>query len=677
MTQAEYKNWQIETDEDGVVWLGFDKAESSANTLSRDVIEELETIIAGLKSSKQTGLIIHSLKPGGFIAGADVKEFTKVENQSQALELIKRGQAIMDMIEALRFPTVAMIHGFCLGGGMELALACRYRVISDDSKTKLGLPEVLLGIHPGFGGVVRLTRLIGGMKAMDMMLTGRAVSSSAAKRLGVADVSVPLRHLKKAAKYTVLNGPEPHKPAFLDSITNNSIVRPILANIMRKKVSARAPEKHYPAPYALIDLWTNHFDGKQKMLEAEARSVAELITGSTAQNLVRVFFLQDRMKSLGTEISFKPSHVHVVGAGVMGGDIASWLALRGFNVTLQDTEPARIATAIKRAHKLFTKKLKKPRLQQAAMDRLTPDTKMMGVPHADVVIEAIFENADAKKKLYAELEPRMKPGALLATNTSSIPLEDLTDGLKHPDKLVGLHFFNPVAKMQLVEVVRGESTSDETIKKAAAFTKAMNRLPLIVKSSPGFLVNRVLMPYIMEAMLLEAEGVPIEEIDRAAKSFGMPMGPIILADTVGLDICLHVAKILSENMPIETPKKLQDLVDAGNLGKKSGKGFYDHAGKKPEPSSKAPEGYRAPDDLADRMILRLVNECAACLQEGVVEDSDLLDAGVIFGTGFAPFKGGPAKYAHDRGVNDVKLSLEKMKNNHGERFTANEGFRKI
>ncbi|VAX20659.1 Enoyl-CoA hydratase / 3-hydroxyacyl-CoA dehydrogenase / 3-hydroxybutyryl-CoA epimerase [hydrothermal vent metagenome] len=677
MDEDSFKNWSMEADDDNVVWLGFDKADSAANVLSHDALDELDDIIKGLSLEKPRGLIIFSEKKSGFIAGADVNEFTKLKDGDKALELIQRGQGIMDRVEALDFPTVAMIHGFALGGGLELALACRYRVASDDEKTKLGLPEVMLGIHPGFGGSVRLTRLIGGLPAMDMMLTGRSISARSAKKTGLVDHAVPYRHLKIAAKNMVIKKPPVFKPSLLKKVTNHSFVRPLLCRVMTKKVAKRARKEHYPAPYALIELWRDHFDNKKKMLAEEARSVSHLITGSTAQNLVRVFFLQERLKSLGSETAFTPAHVHVVGAGVMGGDIASWIALSGFSVSLQDTEPARIATAMKRAHDLFKKKLKKPRLAQAAMDRLMPDIAGSGVGRADLVIEAIFENADAKKSLYKELEPKMKPDALLATNTSSIPLEILGEGLQNPQRLVGLHFFNPVAKMQLVEVVKGAMTGDESVSKAAAFVKAIRRLPLTVKSSPGFLVNRILMPYLMEAVLMESEGIPVEAIDRAALKFGMPMGPILLADTVGLDICLSVADILSKDMNIETPQNLKKLVDSGDLGRKTGKGFYQFVKGKPKPRRPAPKGYMAPVDISDRLIFRLLNESAACLREQVVEDADLLDAGIIFGTGFAPFRGGPSRYAKDTGMEELKNRFEEFQQKYGPRFAPDKGWMEL
>ncbi|HEB99040.1 MAG TPA: 3-hydroxyacyl-CoA dehydrogenase, partial [Thiotrichales bacterium] len=363
--------------------------------------------------------------------------------------------------------------------------------------------------------------------------------------------------------------------------------------------------------------------------------------------------------------------VHVVGAGVMGGDIAAWCALRGLKVTLQDQSPERIAPAMDRARKLFQKKLRDRRRVTAAMDRLVPDHRGRFVGQADLVIEAIFEDQEAKQVLFRDLEPRLKPDVLLASNTSSIPLERLAEALERPERLVGLHFFNPVARMQLVEIVRGEASSPEALQRAADFTRHIDRLPLPVASSPGFLVNRVLMPYLLEAVELVEEGVPPAAVDRAALDFGMPMGPIELADTVGLDICLHVARILGEALGLAVPARLQSLVDAGHLGRKSGQGFYRWSKGKPvKPSARR----EAPADAADRMILRLLNEAVACLREGVVEDADLLDAGMIFGTGFAPFRGGPMHYALRQGIDDMRCRLDDLTARHGSRFTPDPGW---
>jgi 3-hydroxyacyl-CoA dehydrogenase/enoyl-CoA hydratase/3-hydroxybutyryl-CoA epimerase len=561
-----------------------------------------------------------------------------------------------------------MIHGFCLGGGLELALACRYRVAEDHQRTRLGLPEVKLGIHPGFGGTVRLPRLIGAPNAMELMLTGRTIDVRRAKKIGLVDYVVPSRHLKKMSVMCIKKQLPVHKPSLGLRLTNNMLVRPFIKKALIKNVNKLVQEAHYPAPYALINLWDCYAGNPKKMLAEEARSVAELITGSTAQNLVRVFFLMEKLKSMGRSTDFSASHVHVIGAGIMGGDIAAWCALQGLNVTLQDREAKYIAPAMKRAYRLFKKRLKKPRLIQSAMDRLMPDVNgQTGLKRADVIIEAIFENVEAKQNLFREIEPVIKPDALLATNTSSIPLEELNRALSRPERLVGLHFFNPVAKMQLVEIVASAATGPDEVSRAKAFTRQIDRLPLPVKSTPGFLVNRVLMPYLLEAVSMVEEGISPADIDRAAVDFGMPMGPILLADTVGLDICLHVAEIISKGLNITIPDRLRALVKEGSLGRKSGKGFYTYKkGKQVVP--KASSSRVSAEDLTDRLILRMVNEAVSCLNDGVVEDADLLDAGIIFGTGFAPFRGGPLNYRYTEGIIILRHRLEELEGHYGKRF---------
>jgi len=667
------RHFSRETDNENIVWLCFDKADAGTNVLNPEIFAELDEQLQAIAAEHPQGLVILSGKTNGFIAGADIKSFTRVRTERQAQELLKTGQEVFNRLATLPFPTVALIHGFCLGGGTELALACRYRITRDDPGTRLGLPEVKLGIHPGWGGSARMVPLIGGIKAMDLILSGRSVDGRGARRMGLVDQVVPERHLRSAARKIILDAPPPFKAGMIDRFSNSFVARPILARILSKQVAKRAPRLHYPAPYAMIDIWRKHANDQPGMLAAEARSLAQLVTGLTSQNLVRVFFLQEQLKALGKDQSYKPAYIHVIGAGTMGGDIAAWCALRGFHVTLQDQAPERIAPAIKRAHALFKRKLKLPEKITAAMDRLLPDHKGYGVNRADIVIEAIFEDVEVKRSLYRDIEPRMKPAAVLATNTSSIPLEELSGALAQPERLVGLHFFNPVAMMQLVEVVKGQSTSPEIAAQAMAFTRQIDRLPLPVTSTPGFLVNRILMPYLMEAVELEAEGVPAALIDRAAMTFGMPMGPVELADTVGLDICLHVAEILSEHFSTNIPARLQQLVADGKLGKKSGQGFYPyHKGKavKPKVSGK---GWNM-QEITDRMILRLLNETVSCLREQVVENGELLDAGMVFGTGFAPFRGGPVHHLEAQGSAKLLQQLQSLQKLRGDRFRPDPGW---
>ena len=668
-----YKHWKVVSDDTGITWLHLDKEDSSTNVLSHEVMEELEQELEILNHKPPRAVVFLSDKENGFIAGADVSEFSKLDTEHLALTLIKRGHKVMNMIERLPCPTVALIHGFCLGGGFELALACRYRIADNDPKTKIGLPEIKLGIHPGFGGAVRSIKQAGPIAAMDLMLTGRAISATAAKRMGLIHYAVPQRHLISAAKNIIKKSPPKFKMPLWASLANHKLARPWVKKLLIKQVAKKAQRAHYPAPYALIDLWENYADDYQRFLEEEAISVSQLMITKTAQNLVRVFTLQEKMKSYSQPQDYHPKHIHVIGGGIMGGDIAIWCALQGYTVTIQDREHKTLASVMKRAYKLYKKKLKKRLPIIEALDRLVPDINGNGLTQADVVIEAIFEDVEVKSNLFKEIEPKIKKDCIIATNTSSIPLEELSPALKDPSRFVGLHFFNPVAQMPLVEIVRGDSTSDLTMKQAASITKSIRRLPLPVSSSPGFLVNRILMPYLMEAVVLAEEGVPLKAIDLAATDFGMPMGPIELADTVGLDICLKVAENLSQNMDIGIPERLRKLVESKKLGKKTGKGFYTFKkGKAVKPN--IAKDYTTPTDLADRLILRLINEAVACYRDGVVDSLDMVDAGIIFGTGFAPFRGGPMCYANNRGIEQLIKLLENLDSRYGSRFKPDEGW---
>lgn len=664
------RHWTLEQDAGHVAWLVFDKQGATANSLGRAAMEELDARLAELALLAPRGLVIASAK-SGFIAGADVSEFAQVASPEEAVPFIRAAHAVLDRLERLPFPTVAAINGYCLGGGLELAMACRHRVCIDDPKTVLGLPEVMLGIHPGFGGTVRAVRLIGVTAAMDLTLTGRNLRPGQALRIGLLDRVVPAAQLKSAARELAIHPLPVRRAPIVQRVLSLAPLRGLVAPRIERQIARRVRREHYPAPYAILDLWRRHGADPRSAYEAEARSVARLVCTPASRNLVRVFFLQERLKGLGGRDLPQGGHVHVVGAGVMGGDIAAWCALRGFTVTLQDRGEEYLRPALARARTFFEKRERVPGKAEETVARLSADLDGAGIERADVVIEAIVEDAQAKRALYSRIEPRLKPGAVLATNTSSIVLEELGAGLRDPGRLVGLHFFNPVAQMPLVEVIEARDTSPTSRAAALAFVRAIDRLPLPCRSAPGFLVNRILMPYLTEAMLAAREGIPLAVIDRVATDFGLPMGPIELADTVGLDVCLHVGRILAEAFGRAAPEAVAGLVASGKLGRKSGEGLYvwrDGKAIKPAADS-AP-----PADLCDRLMLPMVNEAVAILREGVVADADLVDAGVVFGTGFAPFRGGPLRHARERGAAVVLESLRGLETQHGPRFRPDPGW---
>jgi 3-hydroxyacyl-CoA dehydrogenase/enoyl-CoA hydratase/3-hydroxybutyryl-CoA epimerase len=668
-------HWQAERRPDGVLLLTLNRAEQTVNALGQAVLDELDAMLERIELEPPKGIVVRSGKQAGFVPGADIKEFQGFDAKGTVFDAIRRGQKVFQRLARLPCPSVAAIHGHCMGGGTELALACRYRVASNDESTRIGLPEVKLGIYPAWGGSVRLPRLVGAPAAMDLMLTGRTLSANAAKAMGLVDRVVEAPMLLEAALGLLQRGVQrPFKQRFLAWATNTWLARQVLAPQMRKQVARKARRDHYPAPHALIDTWAR--TGGQRVepaLLAEAKSVTKLAGTPAARNLIRVFFLMERLKGLGGK-EHGIRHVHVVGAGVMGGDIAAWCALRGFDVTLQDRELQYVQPALDRAAKLFAKKVKDEGKRAATQARLVADVEGAGVARADLIIEAIFENGEAKRALYAKLEESMKPEALLVSNTSSIALTELRQGLKRQSQFAGLHYFNPVALMPLVEIVRHDFVDPEVERRLAAFCRAIDKLPVPVAGTPGFLVNRILAPYMQEAILCFNEGIPGAVIDKAALAFGMPMGPIELVDTVGLDVAASVGKIMAEFHGQPLPAAFN--VEPGKRGKKDGQGLYKwEEGKAVKPP--VPAGYQAPEDLEDRLVLALLNEAVSCLHDGVVADADLLDAGVIFGTGFAPFRGGPIEHIRTVGAAALKARLETLAGRYGSRFAPRPGWDRL
>ncbi len=525
-------------------------------------------------------------------------------------------------------------------------MAFQYRIATRDDATRVGFPEVKLGIFPGFNGTVRAIELAGPVSAMQAMLTGSMLRSSVARGMGLLDELVPSRqHLRWSARKAVLQGRKSRSPSFLKRAMTYSPVRGYLAGQMRQKTREKVREDHYPAPFRLIDLFEKHGGAPDRMKREETKAFAPLMISETAQNLRRVFRLSEQMKDLAPKGTFKPLRAHVIGAGTMGADIAAWCVISGLEVSLQDLNEEQLKRAADQAKALFKKRLKTPTEVEAAMARLLIDSQGDNVPRADVIIEAVVERLDVKQKIFASVEQRAKPSAVIATNTSSLPIEDIAKAMANPKRLIGLHFFNPVPQLPLVEVVKAPDTAQEWIEKGCSVVTTIGKFPLVVKSVPGFLVNRVLAPYMMEAMRRHEEGIEREKIDDAAKAFGMPVGPLELADQVGLDICKHVAEIIGLAKEEMTGSKLARLVTGGNLGKKTGEGFYVWKdGKAQRTPPKEPYAEVELQALGEELVKPLIDECEKCVAERVVQGADLCDAGVIFGTGFAPFRGGPLHY---------------------------------
>jgi 3-hydroxyacyl-CoA dehydrogenase/enoyl-CoA hydratase/3-hydroxybutyryl-CoA epimerase len=668
------KHWRRRTDSHGICWLTIDKADSAVNVLSTAVLDELARELDAIHGLKPSGLVFESGKSTGFILGADVKEFGEVRDAQEGAQKAARGHEVLGRIASLGIPTVAAIDGFALGGGLELALACDYRIVVESYERTLGLPEVQLGIHPGFGGSVRAVRILGAPRALDLMLSGRSLSPSEALRAGLVDRVVARKDVQASVVEFVRRRPAPRRAPWYLAVLSRAPLRGLLVSRLRAEVRKRVRQEHYPAPYAILDLFERHGGRGHDAYRAEVESVGALVITRTCRNLVRVFELRERLRNLAPKDS-AVRHVHVVGAGTMGGDIAAWCALKGLAVTLQDRAQEYVEPALIRARELFRKRLRAPGEADAAEKRLRVDLAAKEVGAADLVIEAIVEKVDAKRALFAEIEPRLREAAPIATNTSSIELETLASVLTRPSRFVGLHFFNPVASLPLVEVIRGRDTSEETMQTALSFVTRIGKLPLPCRSAPGFVVNRLLTPYMLEALYAHADGHSLESIDAAAKAFGMPMGPVELADRVGLDVALHVAQILSGVLAAQPPELLKEKVAKGELGVKTRRGFYsyDSNGKPVKERDAA-----TPDaDLADRLLLPLINEAVACLQEEVVADADLLDAGMVFGAGFAPFTGGPLRYARDRGFADLLAKLQSLEARFGTRFTPHDGWKNL
>lgn len=666
---AAKRGWRFARGSDGIAWLALDKAESDTNTVSEEVIRALADLLTPLEEDPPRALVLRSAKPAGFAAGADIDEIARLDADG-ATELLREAHGVLDRLEALSCPTIAVVHGAALGAGFELALACDRRIAIDGAS--FGFPEVQLGLHPGLGGTFRLTGLIEPTEAMTLMLTGKSAHTAKARDLGIADAVIEERHVVNAVAEMARQGAAPESRGLVAQAFRARPARSLAARQMRSRTEEKAPQRHYPAPHALIDLWEEHGTDRDAMQAAEIESFARLLGTETCANLIRVFGLRRSLKRSGDGES-GIAHVHVIGAGAMGGDIAAWAALKGKTVTLEDVELAPIAAAIPEARRICEDEHLDAIETRDALDRLIPDPGGAGRRRADLVIEAVPEDRELKGTLYGELSD-MKSGAILATNTSSLRLSGLSGEVPDPARFAGLHFFNPVAKMNCVEVVRHDGADDTVLARLQAFCGEIDRLPVAVTDYPGFLVNRALTPYLMEALALLDGGIDKRRIDGAALAFGMPMGPVTLADQVGLDICLDVAESLRADLDkpfAEIPGWLSEKVEAGETGKKAGQGLYDWSNGAPSP------GPQPDDALADRLLLPMLDACVECLRLGVAPDADTIDGAMIFATGFAPFRGGPLHYARARGVDEVVARLEELRDRHGDRFAPDDGWQRL
>lgn len=648
-------HWRLKQNEK-IAWLFFDKKNKSVNTIDKSVLVELSALLKCIEKNKSMqGLVVTSSKPNSFIVGADILTICSLSNEKEVSDFILQGQLVFHQLAGLKIPTVALIKGLCLGGGLELALACRYRIAIDDPQTRFGMPEVKLGMHSAWGGTVRLPPLLGAFKALELMLNGNMLSAQAAAKVALVDCVVPERQAETAALFYI-NVQKQSQGFELKNLSNLSYVRNVIASFFRRRLMAKVNPQHYPAPYQILALWRKVGVTNEAFLD-EAKSLSRLVMTPSTRHLIHIHFLKERLSQFGKKYSGTFKHVHVVGASTMGGDIAAWCALQGMYVTLQDTEPKYLAPAMERAYALFKKRLKNPYDIQLAMDRLLPDVQGYGMRRADLVIEAVFEDLTIKQNVFRQLESQVNPNTILATHTSSILLEDIQQALKQPERLIGLHFFNPIAEMPLVEVIQSKINLPEVIQQGLGFVQQINRLPLPVKSSPGFLINRLLMTYLLHAVILLEKGMPAALIDKAALHFGMPIGPLELADTIGLDICLTLAKILHRALQSPLPERLEKMVGSRLLGKKTKQGFYRYNNKGQALKEKIPHDYQVPNDLIGRLIDPMIVEANKCLREKVVADIDLLDAGVAFGTHFPHFRGGLMQYAKEATKRKINTEL--------------------
>ncbi|HEY0550481.1 MAG TPA: 3-hydroxyacyl-CoA dehydrogenase NAD-binding domain-containing protein [Verrucomicrobiae bacterium] len=671
-------------DSDGICILNFDRANSSANIFDRATLLELDSHLDAIEHiAGLCGVVIASAKENIFIAGADIHALAGMADLPAAApasasgetsdtspvltELMQLGQGVFNRLAALTVPTVAAIHGACVGGGYELALACGYRLATSERVTKIGLPEVLLGILPAWGGSTRLPRLIGIPKALDIVLAGKTLPADRALKLGMIDELIPRARLMEVARDRILKPVKPHRPSV--RVSNN----PVSAMLIRSRVTRQLAAKtrgNYPAPFEALDVVTHGVSlSLEKSLEREREAILRLSRTEACHNLLRLFLLKERAKKSHGAMT-PVSRTAVIGAGVMGAGIAQWLSARGLSVILRDVSLDQLVRGMATVSSLYEDAVKHHHLTaleaRDGKDRIFAAATDLPMRDVDIVIEAATEKLPLKQDIFRVLAAQTGPRTILATNTSALSVTDIAAATKAAERVVGLHFFNPVHRMELIEIVAGEKTSPEVVSRVTEFARRIGKVPIVVRDSPGFVVNRILMPYLVEAVRLFDAGASAHDIDEAMLDFGMPMGPLRLLDEVGLDVAAHVVNTLAKKFGelVTAPALIEKMLGAGMFGKKSGRGFYDYAHDKPNHElevmrSVHRHAHFTHDELTQRLSLLMINEAARCVEEKVATTADI-DLGMVLGTGFAPFHGGPLRYADTLGVPNVVAEMEKF-----------------
>ncbi len=697
--------FDLKVEDDGLATLTFDLPGEKVNKFSTDVLAELADVLVRLtREARIRGLLIRSGKPDIFIAGADVKEFTQVRPED-VRPGVERVQSLFEQLANLPYPTVAAIGGACLGGGTELALACDYRLMSDSKKAQIGLPEVRLGIFPAWGGCTRLPKVVGLAAALELILTGKTLDARRARRIGLADEAVPASIFEAWARRFArekLGGARPSRRRGPKELSARALEGTPFG---RRLIFAKAREGvlkqtggHYPAPLEALEVVEEGFGKPVAVgLASEARHIGLIFGGDVQRNLLAIFFLTEEVKKETgvADPAVRPlsvSRVGVLGAGVMGGGIAQLGADKGLPARMKDVDPKALAHGFATAASVWREALKKKRLtareMARKMDLLSGTLDYSGFSRCEVTIEAVVEKLTVKRAVLEEWEAAVPRTAIFASNTSTLPITEIAVGALEPGRVVGMHFFNPVHRMPLVEVIRGERTSDETVATVFGLAKTLGKTPVVVKDAPGFLVNRILAPYLSEAVRLVSEGCRIEDVDAAMTRFGMPVGPLALLDDVGLDVAARAGEVLQAAFPERLRMGGEDaLAAAGRLGRKNGKGFYAYdGGKRGQP---APEAYAAlrvsPRDrsplpaevIESRLVLPMINEAAFCLEDGIVREPAKLDLAMIFGTGFPPFRGGLLRYADALGADRVFTRLDDLSERLGPRFAPAETLRSL